>query len=315
MAAPDDPRVTFLRDVLAGLRATPKTLPCKWFYDARGSALFEAICHLPEYTLTRTELEIMQAHAPAMAAACGPRCCLIEYGSGASLKTRLLLDRLEAPAAYVPVDLSVEFLARTALDLRREYTRLYVAPLVADFAGDLAVPSVPEPLGRRVVYFPGSTIGNFGPDAARRLFTSVARLVGPSGGFLVGADGTRDAATLEAAYDDAQGVTAAFNLNLLQRINVELGGTFALRQFARRAVWNAAERRIEMHLVSRRTQTVELAGVPLRFAEGESTCTEHSYKYDREDLAGFAAAAGFTVAQAWTAPDGRFVVAYAVRAG
>lgn len=311
----DATRAPFRTDVWAGLSATPKTLPCKYFYDHRGSQLFDAICELPEYYPTRTELQIMRDHAAAMAQACGPNTLLIELGSGSSVKTRLLLDALIAwhpPAAYVPVDISGKHLDATAQLLRADYPGIAVTPVHADFTQPFDVPRPAGPAGRRVVYFPGSTIGNFTRARAVPFLATIARIVGPQGALLIGADLKKDPAVLEAAYDDAQGVTADFNLNLLDRINRELGGNFDRRTFAHRAHWNDAEGRIEMYLDSAQAQTVTVAGRPFEFAAGEPICTEYSHKYDLANFAQIAAEAGFAVEQVWTDADRRFSVQWCV---
>jgi dimethylhistidine N-methyltransferase len=303
-------RDAFLTDALHGLRQEQKTLPCKYFYDAVGSKLFDQICQLEEYYPTRTELEILQAHAPEMAQRLGPETLLIEYGSGSSVKTRLLLDHLERPAAYVPVDISRDHLFETAHELRLDYPDLAVLPLCADFSASFRVPDPPRSVARWAIYFPGSTIGNFSEEAAVELMATVAHRVGPGGGFLVGVDLKKDLGVLERAYDDAQGVTAAFNLNLLVRMNQELDADFDLHQFEHRAVWNETAGRIEMHLVSRVAQEVHLGDETVRFATGESICTEHSHKYSVEGFAELAERAGLVVRQVWTDPRHLFSVQY-----
>jgi dimethylhistidine N-methyltransferase len=292
-------RERFLADVLDGLTRPHKTLPCKYFYDERGSALFERICELPEYYPTRTELGILRRHAGAMAAALGPRCLLVEYGSGSSTKTQLLLERLVRPAGYVPVDISREHLLRSAAALSARHPGLRVIPVCADFTQPFALPRVPGAL-RRAAYFPGSTIGNFAAAEARKFLTQVAEQCGSGGALLIGADLRKPRAILEPAYDDARGVTAEFNRNLLRRINRELGADFDCAAFDHRAFWNAAEGRVEMHLVSRRDQVVELAGRRIPFARGESIHTESSHKYDLAGFAELARSAGFEVERVWT---------------
>jgi dimethylhistidine N-methyltransferase len=240
----------------------------------------------------------------------GPQALLVEYGSGSSLKTRRLLDRLAEPAAYVPVDVSREHLLATALALRLDYPALEILPVCADFAGPFALPRTRRPVRRRAVYFPGSTIGNFSARDAIALMAGVARRVGPGGAFLVGVDLRKDVRTLERAYDDAAGVTAAFNLNLLARMNRELDANFDLRRFAHRAVWVEGESRVEMHLVSRVEQVVQLDGVEIPFKRDESICTEHSHKYTLDGFARLAARAGLAVRRAWTDPAARFSVQY-----
>jgi L-histidine Nalpha-methyltransferase len=293
----------FRADVLRGLRAPAKELPCKYFYDAAGSELFERITELEEYYPTRTERGIMEQCAPEMARRLGRRVLLVEYGSGSSTKTRLLLDHLADPAGYVPVDVSGEHLRRSARALAVDYPAVEVLPVCADFTRPLELPVPRKRAARRVVYFPGSTVGNFTPDETVALLRQTAALVGPGGGLLLGADLRKDPRVIEAAYNDRQGVTAAFNRNLLVRINRELGGDFVVEQFAHRAFYDAAAGRIEMHLVSRRDQWVRVGEADFFFAAGESIRTEYSHKYRRRDLHDLARAAGFAVKGTWT--DGR----------
>ena len=302
--------VQFRDEVWAGLSLAQKTLPCKYFYDARGSALFEAICELPEYYPTRTELSIMEAHAPAMAERLGARCLLVEYGSGSSRKTRLLLDRLHDASGYVPIDISRTALANSARDLAAAYPALEVLPVCADYTEPFELPHPHVAPERRGVYFPGSTIGNFTPPQAQRFLARMARVAGPRGALLVGVDLKKDRATLERAYDDAAGVTAAFNRNLLVRINRELGGSFALDRFRHHARWDAAAGRVEMHLVSTEQQKVRVAGRPFWFDAGETIHTENSYKYDLANFAALAAGVGLAVREVWTDPAARFSVQY-----
>jgi dimethylhistidine N-methyltransferase len=295
------------RDVLAGLLATPKTLPPKLFYDDAGAALFERICELPEYYVTRAELEILTACAPELAGHLGSRAVLVEYGSGAGVKVRLLLDALDAAAAYVPVDISASQLQRVADEIRAAYPGLHVRPVCADFTRPLTLPAV-APGGRPVAFFPGSTLGNFHPPDAAAFLRRIARTVGRDGALVLGLDRRKAVATLEAAYDDAQGVTAAFNRNVLARINRELGADFDLAAFEHRALWNATAGRVEMHLESRRAQVVRVAGRRIAFAAGERIWTESSYKYDDRSLAALAAAAGLVVERRWTDAHDRFWV-------
>ncbi len=297
----------FLADVLAGLRKPAKELPCKYFYDEVGSHLFDAICEQPEYYPTRTELGIMAAHAPEMGAMLGAGCQLIEFGSGTSLKTRHLLEHLPRPAGYVPVDVAAGHLAAASASLAARFPEVEIRPVVADFTRPFAVPPAPG-TARRAVYFPGSTVGNFAPRQALHLLRSVADLIGPGGAFLVGIDLKKDAQVLTWAYNDAAGVTAAFNLNLLARINRELGGDFDLGQFAHRAFYDPDLGRVEMHLVSRRAQTVHLAGNVVPFALGESIHTESSHKYTPGEFRELAGGAGFAHAQTWSDARGWFAV-------
>ncbi len=291
---------SFLADVLHGLRRRHKELPCKYFYDEAGSALFERITELDEYYPTRTELAIMRRHAAAMARLLGPRCLLIEYGSGTSQKTRLLLDHLKAPAGYVPIDISAETLRASARALAAAYADLPVRPLAVDFTRPVSLPVAEELPGRRIVYFPGSTIGNFTPPAAVRLLRQTARLCAPGGALLIGADLTKEPAVLHAAYNDRLGVTAAFNRNILVRINRELGADFPVEHFWHHAYYNPRKGRVEMHLVSRCDECVHVAGEEVRIAEGESIHTENSYKYTPGGLRRMAAESGFDVRAEWT---------------
>ena len=290
----------FLQDVLAGLARRPPLIPPKYFYDARGSELFDRICELPEYYLTRTELEIMTAHAGEMAAAIGPGALVVEPGSGSSLKVRPLLDHLAHPAGYVPVEICGEHLAASAASLRRDYPGVDILPVNADFTRDFPLPRPAGGGRRRVIYFPGSTLGNFPPAEARDLLGTLHRLAGPDGMLLLGVDLRKDPAVLVPAYDDSAGVTAAFNLNLLTRINRELGGDFDTRRFQHRAVWNDAESRIEMHLVSLAEQTVSVAGECFHFRRDDHIITEYSYKYTPAALHNLARGAGFVPTAGWS---------------
>ena len=304
-----------LEDALAGLTSRHKTLPSKYFYDERGSRLFDRITALEEYYPTRTEVEIMSHCGAEMAEALGPRILLIEYGSGSSVKTRTLLDNLQDIAAYVPVDISTDYLLKVATHLQRDYPHIPVMPVAADFTKPFGLPEPPEPARRRAVYFPGSTIGNFSRAAAGRLLARMAEVCGPGGAVLIGVDLLKPVDVLEPAYNDASGVTAAFNLNLLRRLNTELGANFDLDEFEHRAEFNPKASRIEMRLVSQREQTVTLDGSRIHFDEGESILTEYSHKYTVESFGEMAAKAGLRTEQAWTDPDGLFSVQYLVRAG
>lgn len=300
----------FRADVLRGLRAPKKELPCKYFYDDVGSALFEKITELEEYYPTRTELGIMERYAGEMAGLLGPRCLLIEYGSGSSLKTRHLLDQLRDPAGYVPIDVSGKYLCCSAQSLSEEYPEIEVLPLCADFTRPLALPACGKAAARRVVYFPGSTLGNFTPKAALNLLQQTAILCGRDGGLLLGIDLQKDPHVIEAAYNDRKGVTAAFNRNILVRINRELDADFDIEQFVHRAFYNTAQGRIEMHLVSRCDQVVRVGGRPFFFATGESIHTENSHKYSLPALNDLAGAGGFAVDRVWFDERRYFCVAY-----
>jgi len=305
------PRLDEMADeVVAGLNERQKTLPCKYFYDTQGSLLFDAICELPEYYLTRTELGIMETHLDAMAAALGERVMLLEPGSGSSVKTRLLLEHLTTPVAYVPVDISREHLVNAADRLNRQYPLLEVLPVCADFNRMFEVPVPARTAARIAVYFPGSTLGNFAPTEAAALLRHMRRLAGPDGALLVGVDLAKDKTVLEQAYDDAAGVTARFNLNLLTRINRELDADFDLSRFHHRAVFNEQEGCIEMHLVSTARQSVQVAGERFEFRSGEHILSECSYKHTPERFAALAARAGLKIEQQWTDDRRYFCVAY-----
>jgi dimethylhistidine N-methyltransferase len=308
--APD--AACFQAEVLRGLRRPVKELPCKYFYDEEGARLFEEICDLDEYYPTRTELAIMRRQVADMASRLGPRCFLIEYGSGSGIKTRLLLDHLPEPAAYVPVDISGEQLARSAQALAARYPGLEVLPVCADFTRPLRLPHAQRPAARRAVYFPGSTIGNFGPGQAVALLGGMAQRCARGGGLLIGVDLKKDARILEPAYNDRKGVTAAFNLNLLRRINCELGADFRLDRYRHHAFYNAERGRIEMHLVSLEAQAVCIGPARFSLAKGESIRTECSYKYSLDEFRALAAAAGLEVEQVWTDEQQLFSVQYLV---
>ena len=298
------PADSFREDVIAGLSLPQKSLAPKYFYDARGSRLFEAICRLKEYYPTRSELALTRAHLEAIARFAGAGSTLIEYGSGESVKSRLLIRALH-PAAYVPVDISEDALRGGALRLRREFLWLDILAVHGDFSRPLQIP-VAQGKGRRVVYFPGSTIGNLTPQEAQAFLRMTRGQVGPSGAMLVGVDLKKDANVLHAAYNDARGVTAAFNLNLLSRINRELRGDFGLRRFRHYAFYNAALGRIEMHLVSLRRQSVNVGNYRFDFEAGESIHTENSYKYSIAEFRALAAQAGFKGNTVWLDRKGMF---------
>lgn len=298
----------FHEEAIHGLTQAPKTLPCKFFYDARGSALFDQICKLDEYYPTRTEMGIMQAHAHEMSALLGDNCRLVEYGSGSSLKTRVLLDNARNLAAYVPVDISREHLGRTAAGLERAYPHIPILPVCADYTQPFDLPQ--GRAARTVVYFPGSTIGNFPPPQAREFLARIAQICGQGGGLLIGVDLKKSAAVLEPAYNDKAGVTAAFNLNLLTRMNRELGADFALTHWAHHAFYNTLHGRIEMHLVSLQAQTVTVGRECISFRAGERIHTESSYKYALDEFACLAEDAGLTVQRVWTDDNHLFSVQY-----
>ena len=304
-------RDDFLSDVLSGLLGLPKSLPCKHYYDERGSDLFQQICELPEYYPTRTETALLSDCADEIAAAIGPRCRLIEYGTGSSEKMRILLDALELPSAFVSVDISPEHLLQATSALARDHPELDVHAVCADFTKPFAVPfSTSEFAGRSVTFFPGSSLGNFHHHEAVEFLRNTANVVGPGGGLVIGIDLKKDVDTLNAAYNDSAGITAAFNLNLLVRINCELGGTFDVDAFAHHAFYNEEKGRIEMHIVSREEQTVGIGGKEIHFSEGETIHTENSYKYDIAEFQDLARKAGFGSARVWTDPGHLFSVHY-----
>lgn len=308
-------RRVFLDDVIAGLRATPKRLPSKYFYDQRGSQLFDRICLLDEYYLTRCELAIMDHFAAEMGQQIGPGAMLVEFGSGSSVKTRYLLDSLIDPVAYVPVDISGEHLGQASRRLAEDYPQIEVLPVCADFTEHFALPTSRRAATHAAVYFPGSTIGNFEPARAAEVLRRIAGVCGAGGGLLIGIDLKKDVATIEAAYNDRQGVTAQFNLNVLKRINRELKADFRLEQFAHRAWYDREMGRIEMHLVARHAQAVSINGDAIELAQGESICTEYSHKYTVEEFAALAATAGLIYRKHWTDRNGYFAVVHFVVSG
>jgi dimethylhistidine N-methyltransferase len=288
----------FARDVIAGLSATPKLLWAKYFYDDAGSALFERITALPEYYPTRTEIGILNERADEIARFIRPGAALIEFGSGSTVKARILL-RAAAVAAYVPVDISAGFLNQEAARLKRDLPRLRILPVAADFTTPFELPMAVR-LRAHVGFFPGSTIGNFEPSEAAKFLRHAARLLGRGAHLIVGVDLVKDEAALHAAYNDAAGVTAAFNLNLLRRINRELGADFDLDRFRHKALFNAKASRIEMHLESLAAQKIHVGDRTFRFARGETIHTESSYKYTVESFQALAATAGWSPVAAWT---------------
>jgi len=301
---PDDLR----SEVLAGLRQPQKQLPAKFFYDERGSRLFDQICELEEYYLTRTEMAIMQQHRRQMAECIGHDALVVELGSGSSRKTRLLLEALETPVGYVPIDISREHLISAAEMLAKRFPDVEVLPVCADYHQPFALPEPQQPAARTVAYFPGSTIGNLHHEDARQFLKQIAQLVGDGGGLLIGVDLRKDPAILVPAYSDAKGVTAAFNFNLLYRINRELGADFKVDQFRHEARWNATLGRMESHLLSVCRQTVTVGGESFRLEQNESIWTECSYKYTLDEFARLAE--DFTVRQVWTDEAGYFSVQY-----
>jgi dimethylhistidine N-methyltransferase len=300
--------VSFRDEILAGLAASPKWLPAKFFYDRVGSRLFEEICDTAEYYPTRTELAILRASAGQMAAAIGVRPLLVELGSGSGLKTRLLLAALKDPAAYVPVDIAREELIAQAALLNDTFPALELLPVCADYTQPFQLPLARRRTPNVCFYFPGSTIGNLEPPEAIGLLNHLRRLADGPCKLLLGVDLKKDPARLHAAYDDARGITAAFNINLLVRINRDLAGDFVLSSFRHHALYNARAGRIEMHLVSTAAQTAHVGGQAFKFAEGETIRTEHSYKYLVPEIAGLARQAGFEVRQSWMDAEKLFSV-------
>ncbi|MBI3937495.1 MAG: L-histidine N(alpha)-methyltransferase [Betaproteobacteria bacterium] len=303
-------RDSFLEEVAAGLARPQKEISPKYFYDQRGCELFEAICATPEYYPTRVETAIMQSHVREMARHLGAGCVVVEYGSGTSRKTRILIGELH-PLAYIPIDIAGEQLRLAAAELAAAFPELIVIAVCADYSRRFALPGLAALEGsRRVIYFPGSTIGNFTAPEARRFLEHAAALARAGGGMLVGVDLKKEHALLDSAYNDARGVTAAFNLNLLARINRELGANFDLAGFRHRAFYNARLGRIEMHLVSVRPQRVALGGRLFSFRDGETIHTENSYKYSVAEFRKLAREAGFEPVACWTDPQRLFSVHY-----
>lgn len=302
----------FLRDVVRGLAQPNKSLPCKYFYDERGSALFDQICETDEYYPTRTELEIMRDNASSIAYQIDRHAMLVEYGSGSSVKTRVLLDAMDKLAAYVPVDISEEHLLKTADALRLSYPNVPVLPVVADFSKPFNLPTEDYGQTHVALYFPGSTIGNFTPSEAGELLGMMARMLGPQGGLLIGIDLQKEISVIESAYNDRNGVTADFNLNLLRRINTELEADFNLDQFEHRAVYNTDDHRIEMSIVSRRDQLVSIGGRRFEFERNEHILTEYSHKYTVDGFARLASRFGFALHQCWTDSRGYFAIIHLV---
>lgn len=299
-------RATITADVLAGLSARPRALPSKYFYDARGSALFECITRQPEYYLTRAELDLLPRVLPQIAAHAGPRVRVVEYGSGSGRKTRLLLQALEDVVAYTPVEISRTALLDSVRALAVDFPAIEMLPVCADFT---ALPALPPPrraARRTLLFFPGSTLGNFTEAAAVSILHGMRQAMGPDGLALIGIDLDKDPALIEAAYNDAAGVTADFTLNLLVRLNREIGSDFDLAGFAHRARYVVPWRRIETSLVSCRAQVVHVAGQAFAFAREEAMHVEYSHKYDDAQFAAMTAAAGLRVAAAWDAPARMF---------
>jgi dimethylhistidine N-methyltransferase len=309
----DDDATDELSAILSGLGQPQKSIASKFFYDERGSKLFDQICELPEYYLTRTELAIMQENISKMAERIGPQASLIEFGSGSNLKIRILLENLDQLAAYVPVDISRDYLVKQADEIARDYPDIEVLPVAADFMHPFDLPNPQVMPVRNVVYFPGSTIGNFSHGAAHQLLRVMYEEAGENGGLLIGIDLRKEPKIIEAAYNDAAGVTAEFNLNILRRINREFGADFDLDAYRHCAIYSEEFGRVEMYLVSRRNQTVTIDGRKFLIGQGESILTEHSHKYTIEGFTAMAKRAGFRLDSYWTDADEMFAVLYFLR--
>ena len=302
----------FLEETLNGLRSDPATLPCKYFYDSHGANLFEQICELPEYYPTRTEISILRDHLNEISEVIGPQARIVEYGSGAGEKIRLLLNSLQEARAYTPIDISREQLIASADSLQQDYPGLEVLPVCADYASELTLPTPKAPFARTLVFFPGSTIGNFKPREAlafMKRFHQLCMQGDEPGMLLIGYDLKKDRAKLEAAYNDSQGVTAEFNLNLLHRINNELGGHFDIDNWRHEARWNETEGAVEMHLVSQTEQVARVNGDQFPFAAGQTIHTENSFKYDSDEFRALAEQAGFQRLHYWQDKQQQFQVA------
>ena len=306
-------RDNFCAQIIEGLRKSQKELPCKFFYDREGSLLFDQICELDEYYPTRTELSIMRDNIDEMCAVIGERCMLVEYGSGSSLKTRILLENLCDVSAYVPIDISRAHLLSAARSLAGKFP-IEVLPVCADYTADFELPTPEVEVDSTVVYFPGSTIGNFEPTAARAFLHTARLRAGSGSGMLIGVDLKKDPQRLHAAYNDAKGITAKFNLNLLARINREADGDFDLNAFAHYAFFNPIPGRIEMHLASLREQSIHIGDETFTFREGETIFTESSYKYTLDEFARLSHESGYRVQHVWTDPQKFFSVQYLVSA-
>ena len=306
----------FLDDVLEGLSRSQKTLPCKYLYDEKGSQLFEQICEVPEYYVTRTESQLYQYYAQEMAGYIGDKALIIEPGAGSVKKIALLLAALNKPAGFVPMDISPEILQSSSEALSQQFPELDINPVVVDFLDRKALATLLsrlpiEPVAKkRVIFFPGSTIGNFSPEAAQAFLSSFSAQLKTGDGLLIGVDLIKGSDVLENAYNDAAGVTADFNLNLLQRINNELEGKFSLEQFAHKALFNQDKHRIEMHLVSTMDQRIDIAGQTIHFTQSETIHTESSYKYSIDSFSELAGKAGYQHEKTWKDADGLFGVHY-----
>ena len=303
---------SFRAEVLRGLQKPQKELSPKYFYDERGSQLFERICALDEYYITRTETAIMEANIEKIVELMGSHVLLIEYGCGDCAKVNVLLDHMRDPVAYIPIDISREQLVHVTGKLTSMYPGLEILPVCADYTAVFELPVPSRVCDRRVVYFPGSTFGNFDPVSAERFLEHIAGVCKPGGALIIGVDIKKDIGVLNSAYNDKQGMTAAFNLNLLQRINSELNSDFKLDCFEHYAFYNPRKGRVEMHIVSQKEQAVHLDGVTISFYKGESIWTESSYKFNLDEFERMAAAVGFRVEWVWLDDRNWFSVQYLV---
>src|SRR5947208_2156962 len=300
----------FLSDVIAGLSSEPRTLPCKYFYDERGAALFQKICELPEYYITRTEIDILDRYRAEIATHLGPNIELIGLGTGAGTKTRILIEALEKPAVYIPVDISDKQLGESTAIFHKPFPDLEILPVCADYLQPVALPSPRRKARRNVVYFPGSTIGNFEPDEATEFLRRIANVCRHDGALLIGVDLRKNRDVIEAAYNDTAGITAQFNLNLLARANRELGADFDPQHWLHRAIYNSDAGRVEMYLISQIDQAVHIGDYTFGFRSDEKIVTELSYKYATEGFAGLARKAGFEFQKIWTDDARLFGVFY-----
>src|SRR5215475_4883532 len=299
-----------LSDVIAGLSSDPRALPCKYFYDERGAALFQRICELPEYYVTRTEINILDRNRAEIASQIGPNIELIGLGTGAGTKTRILIEALEKPAAYIPVDISEKQLRKSTARFQKIFPKLEILSVCADYLQPVLLPSPRHKAARNVVYFPGSTIGNFEPNEALEFLRRIANVAGHGGGLLIGVDLQKDQNLIEAAYNDNAGVTAEFNLNLLAHLNRETGANFDLRRWQHRAIYNSKAGRIEMYLISTTDHAVHIGDREFCFRAGEKILTEHSYKHTPEGFIALAHQAGFDFLKLWTDDARLFGVFY-----
>lgn len=305
------PKLENFRDeVLLGLAKSPKSLPCKFFYDSKGSQLFNQICDLEEYYPTRTELAILQTYRQDICALVGKNSLIIEYGSGGSQKVRLLLNILDSPLAYLPIDISKDYLFADAQELSRDFPNLEIIALCADYTKSLILPPIHLNFAKKVVFFPGSTIGNLDYDEAKQLLVNTTNILNFNDALLIGVDLKKDPSILNNAYNDKKGVTAQFNLNLLTRINNSLQANFNLANFAHYAFYNQQKGRIEMHIISLVDQSIFIDDLEFRLQKNELIHTENSYKYDIQEFQLLAKEAGFTPTKVWTDPANLFSVHY-----